>query len=238
MGLDWVLHRFRPRRGKEAEFARLHAELEAAGDEATKQAARAALSAVSHTPFEDIGAPRVGVDARATRYFREKVFPEVLAEAKARGETPPSYESALAQAHGQYVLSLAKDVKGLAGGSFLVSRLDYGAGIIDHCGDLVGDLVSEAWVDHTAKEAADYARRLARALKKAKSPLEQQRARLARRVRAERPGPRVASSGARDLRPWTVGQSMAFEDQRATVQAIIDWLQFWSKKGYGFRAWS
>jgi hypothetical protein len=238
MGLDWVLHRFRPRKGKSAEFERLMAKLEDAKEEQEKAALRDELKNVSHTPFEDIGAPQIGVDARATKYFRDKVFAEHVVAAKAQGALVPSFEEALAKVQGQYVLALASDTRGLAGGSFLVSQLDYGAGIIDRCHDLVGDLVTEAWTDHTAKEAADYARRLEHALKKAKSPLDEQKQRLAKRVRADPPGLPVASSGKADARPWTTGRGMGFEDQRNTVQSIIDWLKFWSKKGYGFRAWS
>lgn len=155
---------------------------------------------------------------------------------------PRTKEAALADAHGQHVLDLVKDKRGLAGGGFLVAQLDYGAGIIDSCSDVVDD-PSEAWVDHTAKEAAAFARKLKKGLARAKSPT--QRRDEARRKRAKRQGPLgppIATSGKPDDTVWMAagfrGRPMNFEDQVATVQGLVSWLEYWSKRGYGFRAWS
>lgn len=246
MGLDWVVYRHRARSGKEREYAKAIKRLERlreaekTGPEA--QAAEQALEAVSHSPYADIGAPRIGIDARATRYFERTVFPERVATAKASGAPVPTLAEALAAVHGQYVVHLARDKGGLAGGSFLVSSIDYGAGIIGSCTDAVPGLSSEAWVDHSAKESLKYALQLERALKKAKSPTKLRAERLARRAKADgKLGAAVASSGTHSFTPWIqrsrVG-GMNFDDQVRAVEGMIRWMRFWAKKGYGFRAWS
>lgn len=87
MGLDWVLERHPPKRGKEKQFKAAKARLdeldEAEAPQAELDAARAALAAVSHTPMEELGAPRVGIDARATKWFLEKVYADEVERAKA-----------------------------------------------------------------------------------------------------------------------------------------------------------
>lgn len=245
MGLDWVLERTRPKKGHEREYAKLRKKLEklegdGAGEERL-EAVRTALASVSHSAMAEIGAPRVGIDAPATKYFLEQVYAGEVERAKAAGEKPRTREAALAEAHGRYVLELAKDKRGFAGGSFLVSELDYGAGVIDACGDVVRD-TSEAWVDHGAKEAAAFAKRLRRDLARAKSPVRLRDER--RRDRAKRQGalgPPIAASGTHDDQVWmrvSFRGAMNFDDQVATVKALASWLEYWSKRGYGFRAWS
>ena len=244
MGLDWVLHRHRPKKGMERAYARALKKVRSLNEKGAAQAliaaAEAELVEVSHSPFEDIGAPQVGIDARATKYFLAEVFPRDVEAAKARGEPPPSKEAALAEAHGQYVVELARDQGGVAGGSFLVGSLDYGAGIIDSCSDVVTN-PSEAWVDHTAKEAAAFAKRLRADLKKARSPADLARAQLEQRARRVPLGRAIAASGELVFRPWVprgFRGAMAFEDQVNAVKGLIHWLEFWSKRGYGFHAWS
>ena len=194
MGLDWVLHRYRPKAGQEKTFAtrqkKLEALAETEADEAALEKAREALREVSHTPQEDLGSP--------------------------------------------------PDTDGRAGGSFLVSELDCGAGIIRHCGDVLdGDLESEAWVDHSAAEAADYAERLDASVRAAKSPNALARERLKLRAAIDGPcGPRLAFSGEPPSVEVPQRGTFSFDEQRATVDGLVRWLRFWSKKGYGFRAWS
>jgi hypothetical protein len=95
MGLDWNPLE-RPRPGHEAEFERLFREsLSASGPRRDSIAKR--FQEVAQPPFELLGAPRVGIDAAAADWLREKV---------AASGHPERFAEARASMHGYYVLDL------------------------------------------------------------------------------------------------------------------------------------
>jgi hypothetical protein len=214
MGLDWVLMRRKPKRGAARTFAALTARLAKARGQA-KTRLEKQLDAVSTRAEEAIGAPRVGVDERATRWWREHVYAPNAERALLGSGTAESIASwsrpqavLLREAKGKFVCELAEEQGGRqpSGGGFsLLSDIDYaGIGVLGAADfDFLGALSSEAWVDHDAKEAGRYAQEL--------------RAAVARAV----------SEGA--LEPGA--------PQAATVEAAAQWLEFWSKRGFGFHAW-
>jgi hypothetical protein len=216
MGLDWVLMRRKPKKGAARQFAELTERLAKARGKAKTTIARLEkqLDAVSTRAEEAIGAPRVGVDERATAWWREHVYAPNAERALLRSGTAESiaYWSRpqavlLREAKGKFVCELATEQGGRqqAGSWSLVSDIDYpGIGVLGAADfDFLGELSSEAWVDHDAKEAAHYAAQLRGAV-------------------ASALGEGTLELGA---------------TQAATVEAAAQWLEFWSKRGFGFHAW-
>lgn len=217
MGLDWLLMRRKPKPGKAKPFAALEKKLtarrEAGASRDELRALEAELDALSIRAEEAIGAPRVGVDDRATLWWREHVYAPNF-ERVTLGSGNPEYlaywkrpqAELLRDAHGKFVCELATEQGGLVQRSpfSLVSDLDYGGiGILDRF-DFLGDLSTEAWATHDAKSAARYAAELRDATEA------------------------VVESGE-------LSQSSS---EYVTVMAAVAWLEFWSSRGFGFIAWS
>lgn len=217
MGLDWVLEKRKPRKGSEAKFHALREKERALNEQdepspKALQALQEQLDAISTRAEDELGAPRIGIDEAATLWWAEHVYAPHF-ERSLLGVGAPEYiaywrkpkKTLLKEAHGKYVTALAKVPAGLQSNySPLVSDLDYGGiGILRHF-DFLEDLSTEAWMDHSAPEAARYAAALAEATAKA--------------VRK--------------------GDIEAGGTEHNTVQSAVEWLTFWSARGFGFHAWS
>jgi hypothetical protein len=214
MGLDWMVHKTKPREGCEARFAELTRLLnDMREDGATSPSLEEELEGISVNVGEVIGAPRIGVDERADRWFRE-----VYDENRAREDGSPEFaahwsrpfEDLLEENRGRYVLELAEDQGGMAAVSGIVATsLDFRGKIVGSCPLLSRDLREEAYEDHSAEEMLDYARRLRRDLQGGVESLEPSR-----------------GAARRNENDW--------ED---AVDAAIRWLEFWGEKGFGYWAW-
>ena len=123
MGLDWVLTRRKPKRGKTKEFTALEkkrfARREAGASEEELADLEAKLDAVSIRAEEVIGAPRIGIDEQATLWWREHVYAPHFERAVLGGGRPeylahwkrPQAEL-LREAHGKFVCELATEQGG------------------------------------------------------------------------------------------------------------------------------
>ena len=157
MGLDWQ-PLGRPKPGHEAEFNRLFEKLMDGVRAATR--ARERMRAIEVSPFETLGAPRIGFDEQADRWAEEQY--------RQRPATEPSVslESFMQDLHGCYVLEILPWNDGLppyTNGSFggWCELYSFRAQFLDICEDVIDeDLLKEAWGDHTAAELVDYGGRL------------------------------------------------------------------------------
>src|SRR4029079_13878497 len=102
MGLDWN-PLARPKPGFEAEFERLLAIDVRELSEAEEAALRERFAEVSGAPFERVGAPRVGYDAAADDWLRDK-----LRDTNREDQLPER----LAAMRGYYVLDLLPESPG------------------------------------------------------------------------------------------------------------------------------
>lgn len=180
MGLDWMLHGSKPKPGCEPQYRRINEKLSALDEdeslsvEEEKQLRtdlEAALESVSISPFQVIGAPRVGIDAEATEWFRRQVYEPV--QVRLARETNPQFtahwsrpfEVVLEEHRGKYVVELAKDQEGIAAISgMLCSSLDFRGKAVALAEGLPEALRNEAYDDHAPGACLDYADRLDAAL--------------------------------------------------------------------------
>ena len=228
MGLDWMLHAHKAKPDQEAQYLTTRRKLDAldVDKSITKQQRtvlrrdlEAALEQVSVSPYAVIGAPRVGIDETATRWFRMNVFTPAqvqVAEEQQKPKAPTTgawddrnqafidywarpFEQVLAHERGKYVVELATEQAGVAAiTGMLCGSLDFRGKVVASAECLSDDLTNEAFDDHTAEQAIDYADRLDDAL-------------IA--VRDE--------------------QLEELPDLRAAVR----WLRYWGERGFGFSAW-
>ena len=229
MGLDWMLHGSKPKPGCEPQYRRINDKLNALNADASltddkKKKLRtdleAALEQVAITPFEVIGAPRVGIDADATEWFRTKLFEPMqkrVAEEKLRpapDATKPEwndrndaliafwdrpFEVVLEEHRGKYVVELAKERDGIAAiTGMLCSSLDFRGKAVALAEALPEELRNEAYDDHDAEECVDYADRLEAA---------------------------VAAVSDEHL------------DELIDIRAAVKWLRYWGSRGFGYSAW-
>ncbi len=194
MGLDWMLHAHKAKPGHEAQYLTITRKLDAldADKSVTKHQRallrrdlEAALEQVSVSPYAVIGAPRVGIDEAATAWFRVKVFTPAHVQVAEELKKPNHgsnnswgdrnqafidhwgrpFEQVLADERGKYVVELAADQAGVAAVTgLLTGALDYRGKVIASAECLPEDLTNEAFDDHGADEAVDYADRLEDAL--------------------------------------------------------------------------
>lgn len=145
-----------------------------------------ALEQVAVTPYAVIQAPRVGLDDEATEWFRVNAYLPAQARVAEQLQLPApndaapewnqrdetfisywsrSFEAVLAANHGKYVVALARDQEGFAAVSgMLTSAFDFRGKVVGNAECLDDVLRNEAYDDHDADAAADYAERLEAAL--------------------------------------------------------------------------
>ena len=209
MGLDWVLDKAKARPGFEERFVTVTRMLQQMReqDEAESPELEAELEEISISCYEAVGAPQVGIDEKATQWYRENNYEPAHADAKA-GELDnrpelrdfwlQDFEKCLEKNKGQYVMELAEQQGGEAAVSGIaVASLDFRGKVMRYVTGLDEDLVEEAWTDHTAEECLDYAKRLAAEL------------------------PNVKEG----------------ENDRGLLEEAIAWLRFWGERGFGYWAW-
>jgi hypothetical protein len=140
MGLDWN-PLSRPKPGSEEEFERLLAvDLDQLGD-AEREASIARFQEISDAPYETLGAPRVGFDAEANEWLRER-----LREQKRETQ----FANTVDQMRGYYVLDLLPESPGLpmygSEGYEGVDRYTFRAKFLDDAQGIIGDeLYQRAW---------------------------------------------------------------------------------------------
>lgn len=213
MGLDMMLNDFSPKPGHEVECQALHARLSEVDESNSleRSSLEDRLRNISTSPYDVIGAPRVGHDAAATEWFRLNVFQPNRDEAEHRRQTGPAdsihtpfisywmrpFDAVLADNRGKHVVALAKDQRGVGGGGMLTSSLDYRGKIISSAEFLPEDLRDEAYDKHTAQQSLDYADRLERALTKVPNDV----------------------------------------DHVQAVRIGIAWMRYWGERGFGWSPW-
>lgn len=172
MGLDWMLHASKPKPGCEKQFHRINEKLAALGEDEQRTDLQAALEQVAITPYEVIGAPRVGINDTATAWFRTQVFEPI--QKRLTRETNPQFiaywrrpfELVLQEARGKYVVELATEKEGIAAiTGMMCSSLDFRGKVVSSSEALEEGLKNEAYDDHDAAACVDYADRLEAALR-------------------------------------------------------------------------
>jgi len=225
MGLDWMVHKRKPKLGFDLLFDEIESLIEKT-DEDSNEYTRLTkeIEEISVSAFEEIGCPRIGIDKEATVWWDKNVYAPSMEKAKKMRAAlphtkPPKNEwetkcrehdkeyakfwldstraDCLAKAKGRYVTDLAKTSKGKARVSgMMCSDLDFRGKMMRYIEDLDEDLVNEAWEDHTADECVDYANRL---------------------------------EGAKG--------GICGKDDLAKLESAIQWLRFWGNRGFGYWAW-
>lgn len=240
MGLDWMLDAHKAKPGCEKQYRRIKNQLYAVEHECTlplqktevlRRHLEAELNQVAVSPFEVIGAPQVGIDAEATEWFRREIYApthrEALEEAgaaKGQGRNDAfikywsrPFEAVLNDERGKYVVELAKEREGIAAiTGIMCSSLDFRGKAVTLAVVLPDDLRNEAYDDHDADAALDYADRLEAAVADYK---------------AEHPDWPTRKEEAE------YGGMVSATDDIADVQAAVRWLRYWGSRGFGFSGW-
>lgn len=216
MGLDWVLHKNKPKDGHEERFAeidRLLREQELSAEK--EQEAEKELETISVSAYEVIGCPRIGIDEAATVYFKTEIYPssQELAQQN-HGEKDEFFkywmrpvEEVLKDETGKWVPHLAANKDGLAKMTgMIVSPMDFRGKVIGYCDFISSELQEEAYRDHTAEEAEDY-------------------------------GKRIELHVHGEMKKLNSRQKAQFEQERRYIEGAVEWLKFWGSRGFGFYAW-
>lgn len=190
MGLDWCLKN-QIREGCEAKAKRVQGKMNALdarldkkwkdkhpSDKAWKEykAAKRELddemATLVITPAQAIGAPRVGVDKRATEWFRDNVWKPNHDMANDKDASNPefakfwsrTFEECLEEEYGKYVIELAEDKydKSTCTG-FFTAPTSFRGKCVGYDENIGEALQNEAYEDHDAAGCIDYGNRLIRA---------------------------------------------------------------------------
>lgn len=212
MGLDWVLHQRKAIEGKEEEFDKLSAQLNASKNAEETKRLETELNAIAISAFEVLGAPRVGIDEAATKWFKEEVYEKHVANVdnmdneEYRAYWLRPWEQVLASNHGVFVPHLATETDGLARIVGIAgSQLDFCGNVVGNSEKLIGkELADRAYQDHGPKDMLDYA------------------AKLSEQVEQYRDAHTTTKTESEDLQ---------------LIDAAILWLTFWGERGFGFWAW-
>jgi hypothetical protein len=151
MGLDWQ-PLGKPRLGHEAEFDALYEELFDNHDQSLWER----MGAIEISPYETLGAPRVGIDPEADRWadaqYSGRPWKKLFVSRR-------KFRQVL---HGYYVLDLVEKNDGVPAysnggiGSYC-EIFSFRGKFLAVCEDVLGkDLLGEAWVHHRADELNDY----------------------------------------------------------------------------------
>ncbi len=171
MGLDWML-KDKPVEGKEDRVAEIREELEDIDQDSDRAVTlKAELDSITVSAPETLGAPRVGIDANATEWFRgvyernHKEVVEATPEERKRGNQgfyefwSKPFEECLEAEKGKFVIDLTdyklSTVTGMVGPptSFRGKCIGYAECISE-------ELQGEAYEDHDPDEMIDYSIRL------------------------------------------------------------------------------
>ncbi len=157
MGPDWQ-PLGKPRHGHEVEFDALYEELVRSKDVDSSIWDRFAKIEIS--PYETLGAPRVGTDAEAGRWalleYRNRPWRKLFV----------SRRKWMKVFNGYYVLDLVPRNDGIpaysnGGRGSYCEVFSFRGKFLELCNDLLSEeLLGEAWTHHTAAELMDYGARL------------------------------------------------------------------------------
>jgi len=221
MGLDWMLHQHVPKKGCETEYLRLKKKLSALSQdkkltepqrELFKQELEAELEKVALSPFEVIGAPRVGVDEKATEWFRKNVYQDAQVRVTQEKALPKSrrnqrfldtwdrpFDDILKANTGKYVAELAPAQEGVSSvRGMLCSPVDFRGAVAGSAECLPEKLRTRAFEDHQAEGALEYAEQLEAVLTN------------------------VSGEHVHEL---------------LDLRSAVRWLRYWGSRGFGFSAW-
>ena len=161
--------------------------------------------------YETIKAPQVGRDAQADAWLREQY------DADDNPDKPP-FDEVYQDYQGYYVIELAPEQDSVPvyrafGQDENVFRGQFPA----DCQELIGeDLLNEAWSNHLAEEAVDYAHRLIAAV----TPAAQQHGLEYLKDQYEPPE----------------AEPESLESQLHIVYSLARWLIFYGSRGHGYEA--
>src|SRR5262245_14170134 len=157
MGLDWQ-PLGKPKPGHEREFEDLFTELFI--DQVHDQAKRDRLSAIEISPYETLGAPRVGFDPQADRWAAEQ-YPK-----RPWRKLFVSRRKFMWVFHGYYVMDLLPPNDGVpyytnGGVGSYCEVFAFRAKFLEDCEDVLDqELLGEAWVSHNAADLGEYGTKL------------------------------------------------------------------------------
>ena len=161
--------------------------------------------------YETIKAPQVGRDAQADVWLREQY------EANDNPNKPP-FDEVYQDYQGYYVIELAPEQDSVpVYRAFDQDENVFRGQFLADCQELIGeDLLNEAWSNHLAEEAVDYAQRLIAAV----TPTAQQHGLEYLKDQYEP--------------PETEPESL--ESQLHIVYSLARWLIFYGSRGHGYEA--
>lgn len=161
--------------------------------------------------YETIKAPQVGRDAQADVWLREQY------EADDSPDKPP-FDEVYQDYQGYYVIELATEQDSVpVYRAFGQDENVFRGQFLADCQELIGeDLLNEAWSNHLAEEAVDYAQRLITAV----TPTAQQH-------RLEYP---------KDQYEPPEADPESLESQLHIVYSLARWLIFYGSRGHGYEA--
>ena len=161
--------------------------------------------------YETIKAPQVGRDAQADAWLREQY------DADDNPDKPP-FDEVYQDYQGYYVIELAPEQDSVpVYRAFGQDENVFRGQFLADCQELIGeDLLNEAWSNHLAEEAVDYAHRLIAAV----TPTAQQHGLEYLKDQYEPP----------EAKPQSL------ESQLHIVYSLARWLIFYGSRGHGYEA--
>ena len=161
--------------------------------------------------YETIKAPQVGRDAQADAWLREQY------DADDNPDKPP-FDEVYQDYRGYYVIELATEQDSVpVYRAFGQDENVFRGQFLADCQELIGeDLLNEAWSNHLAEEAVDYAQRLIAAV----TPTAQQHGLEYLKDQYEPPE----------------AEPESLESQLHIVYSLARWLIFYGSRGHGYEA--
>lgn len=161
--------------------------------------------------YETIKAPQVGRDAQADAWLREQY------DADDNPDKPP-FDEVYQDYQGYYVIELAPEQDSVpVYRAFGQDENVFRGQFLADCQELIGeDLLNEAWSNHLAEEAVDYAQRLLTAV----TPIAQQHGLEYLKDQYEPPE----------------AEPESLESQLHIVYSLARWLIFYGSRGHGYEA--
>ena len=161
--------------------------------------------------YETIKAPQVGRDAQADAWLREQY------DADDNPDKPP-FDEVYQDYQGYYVIELATEQDSVpVYRAFGQDENVFRGQFLADCQELIGeDLLNEAWSNHLAEEAVDYAQRLIAAV----TPTAQQH----------------GLEYLKDQYKPPEAEPESLESQLHIVYSLARWLIFYGSRGHGYEA--
>jgi hypothetical protein len=191
------------------------------GDDELSDAETARFGEISISPYERVGAPRVGYDGAADAW---------IIEAR-KASTPEEVAAVLKDFHGYHALRLVTcdGVPEYSHGGLYdgVDETSFRGAFLSECGDILEKgLIEKAW-DHKFPETAiGYGQALLAAAQAAAAVGPAPKAPPTQRGLLSRLGLAKKAS-----------EPIPFEEQLKIVQAAGRWFVFWGERGHPIRAW-